>query len=104
MSFAEIFWPAFWAMIASGVVFELFHLGVGLFMNWRAMKHALKMREQIAKKMGIEPEQLDVMADTYGAGGDFPMGGTGFPPANMFPPTVSGNVEGREGHGPGQYL
>ena len=105
MGFADIFWPAFWAMMASGVAFELFHLGMRLFVGWRAMKREIEVREQIAEKMGVDPEQLDVMADMYGGGGGFPMNPQGFPPVEMMrpAPTVSGNTE-EDNKGHGQYL
>lgn len=99
MTFGELFWPVFAAMIASGICFEIFHFGLGLLLSWRQMKRAQKMKEEIAAKMGVDPSQLDLMSDMYGGGGfpmmDFPMGG------QDFPPTVSGNADER-GHG--QYL
>lgn len=102
MNPAEIFWPVFWAMIVSGGLFELFHLVLGLFMSWRTMRRALTMREQLAKKMGVDPSELEVMSDMYSTG--FPEMGEGFPSTGLSPqtPTVNKDEKGNRGHG--QYL
>ncbi len=101
MEFIDIFWPIFWAMVASGAVFEVFHLLLGMIIGWRANRRALKMRDQIAEKMGIDPAELDKMADMYGSG--FPGMPPGLPPGGM-PPTAPVADEGEEGRSHGQYL
>lgn len=97
MTFSELFWPMFAAMIASGLCFEAYHFALGMFLSWRQMKRAKEMKEKIAAKMGIDPSQLDLMSDMYGGGG-FPM--MEFPPGDaQFPPTTSGDPGDDREHG-----
>jgi len=102
VEFGNIFWPVFAAMLASGVVFEIFHFGLGLILTWRQSKKVQAMKEKIAAQMGIDPSQLDITGDLYD-NGQFPNFGEGFlpPSESRFPPTTSGSPND---HGHGQYL
>lgn len=93
LSFSDLFWPMFAAMIASTFVWELFHVALSFYLTRRQMKRFAALQAEMAKQFpdGIPLDQMEFLS------GGFP--GGGFPGMKVNPAPPKGS-----GAGSGQYL
>lgn len=70
LSFSDLFWPMFAAMIASTVVIELAHLALTMYLTRKQMRRYAALQEEMAKKFpdGIPLEQLDFLGGSLPGG------------------------------------
>lgn len=93
LSFSDLFWPVFAAMIASTVVVEIAHLGLTMYLTRKQLKRYAALQEEMAKHFpnGIPMDQIELL------GGALPGGLAGM----RMPPK---NSTGGQDPGSGQYL
>lgn len=104
MNFIDLFVPMFSAFVAASVVMEILHFLLGLWLSKRASTKAKQYYAEMAKKVGMDPDEFMAQLEEQAAG----MGGMnmmdmmgGAPPGAAMMTTASGNGE-EKGHG--QYL
>jgi len=92
MSFGDIFWPTFTALVSAFVILEVFHILMG---RWMSKRQERRQKEEMAQMVakGFDPSNMILMGR--------PPGAEGFP----FPIPSSNNEEEEDAEIPtGQYL
>ena len=68
MSFSDIFWPMFLALLSAFILLEAFHFLMGRLM---AKRYERKQKEEMAQMIakGFDPSNMVLMGGPSGAGG-----------------------------------
>jgi hypothetical protein len=103
MNFIDLFVPMFSAFVAASVVMEVLHFLLGLWLSKRQSAKAKEYYAEMAKKVGMEPDEFMAQLEEQAAG----MGGMNMmdmmsgSPGPVMMTTASGSEDDRA-HG--QYL